>query len=139
MQDGLTRSQSDFPDLRGFATGGIRGRPLGTGADACSHGREASPQPVDPRGCMHLGVDESRVRHMAIDGDMYRLPTKVRRSHAFPDLAHSSSLTGGLCVTLFNPADDAFPDQPAFSATLAHPDLLPRLEVAATRIGYGIF
>ncbi len=88
---------------------------------------------------VHSGVDESRVRHMAIDGDLYRLPTKVRRSHAFPDSAHSSSMTGGLCVTLFNPADDAFPDQPAFSATLAHPDLLPRLEVAATRIGYGIF
>jgi len=48
-------------------------------------------------------------------------------------------MTGGLCVTLFNPADDAFPDQSAFSATLAHPDLLHRLEDAATRIGYGIF
>lgn len=32
-----------------------------------------------------LGVDESRVRHMVSEGRLYRLPTKVRRAHAFPD------------------------------------------------------
>lgn len=32
-----------------------------------------------------LGVHESRVRHMVNEGRLYRLPTKVRRAHVFPE------------------------------------------------------
>ncbi len=60
---------------------------------------------------------------------------------AWPELdglARASAMTSTLCVTLFNPADDAFPGRPAFSAPLTHPELLPRLVDAALQIGYDI-
>lgn len=61
---------------------------------------------------------------------------------AWPELdglAHSSAMTSTTCVTLFNPAEDAFPDQPEFSAPLTHPELVHRLARAARQIGYDIF
>jgi hypothetical protein len=51
-------------------------------------------------------------------------------------LLSTSSMTGHDCVTLFNPAGDAFPAEPAFSEPLNHPDLMADLTTAAADIGY---
>lgn len=60
---------------------------------------------------------------------------------AWPDLhglLYTSSMTGYLCVALFNPGAVAFPAAPAFSEPLAHPGLTAHVNAAAKRIGYRV-
>lgn len=60
---------------------------------------------------------------------------------AFSDadgLLSVSSMTGRRTVTLFAPAEDALPDQPAFSEPLGSAALASRLRAAAYTIGYTV-
>ncbi|MFE2119696.1 MULTISPECIES: RES family NAD+ phosphorylase [Rhodococcus] len=63
----------------------------------------------------------------------------IRAAHPDLDgLAYRGRFAGGLCVALFTPAAQAFPDRPEMTLPLDHPGFASRLAGAADLIGYAI-